>query len=107
MYAVPAAIAAGCSPLALNPPTLIDNKVVFRAVARIYRLLLAGVTVLLVLASGAQAARPRLPLPPLPVPLPVPLPLPGQPDPAPYGQNDAGGFLNVLPPGEAGVDNVA
>ncbi len=24
----------------------------------------------------------------------------------PYGQNDAGGFLNVLPPGEAGVDNV-
>lgn len=27
-------------------------------------------------------------------------------DPAPYGQNDAGGFLNVLPAGEAGVDNV-
>jgi acyl-homoserine lactone acylase PvdQ len=26
-------------------------------------------------------------------------------DPAPYGANDAGGFLNVLPPGEAGVDN--
>jgi acyl-homoserine lactone acylase PvdQ len=25
--------------------------------------------------------------------------------PAPYGLNDAGGFLNVLPPGEAGVDN--
>jgi acyl-homoserine lactone acylase PvdQ len=24
----------------------------------------------------------------------------------PYGTNDAGGFLNVLPPGEAGVDNV-
>src|SRR5436309_13620097 len=28
------------------------------------------------------------------------------PDPAPYGANDAGGFLNVLPPGEAGVANV-
>ncbi|MBA2521971.1 MAG: penicillin acylase family protein [Solirubrobacterales bacterium] len=27
-------------------------------------------------------------------------------DPAPYGLNDAGGFRNVLPPGEAGVDNV-
>jgi acyl-homoserine lactone acylase PvdQ len=26
--------------------------------------------------------------------------------PAPYGTNDAGGFLNVLPPGEAGVDNI-
>src|SRR5437764_4003339 len=25
--------------------------------------------------------------------------------PAPYGQHDAGGFLNVLPAGEAGVDN--
>src|SRR5437588_10266934 len=25
--------------------------------------------------------------------------------PAPYGTNDAGGFLNVLPAGEAGVDN--
>jgi acyl-homoserine lactone acylase PvdQ len=29
------------------------------------------------------------------------------PSPAPYAQNDAGGFLNVLPPGEAGVDNAA
>src|SRR5947199_8758379 len=27
--------------------------------------------------------------------------------PAPYGQHDAGGFLNVLPAGEAGVDNAA
>ena len=27
--------------------------------------------------------------------------------PAPYGVNDAGGFLNVLPAGEAGVDNAA
>ncbi len=26
--------------------------------------------------------------------------------PQPYGTNDAGGFLNVLPPGEAGVDNI-
>jgi acyl-homoserine lactone acylase PvdQ len=26
-------------------------------------------------------------------------------DVAPYGTNDAGGFLNVLPPGQAGVDN--
>src|SRR3954454_10189999 len=25
--------------------------------------------------------------------------------PEPYGTNDAGGFRNVLPPGEAGVDN--
>ena len=24
---------------------------------------------------------------------------------APYGTNDAGGFRNVLPPGEAGTDN--
>jgi len=30
---------------------------------------------------------------------------PAQADVAPYGQNDAGGFLNVLPAGEAGVDN--
>jgi acyl-homoserine lactone acylase PvdQ len=28
-------------------------------------------------------------------------------DPAPYGKNDAGGFRNVLPPGEAGTDNAA
>src|SRR5436190_3283565 len=28
-------------------------------------------------------------------------------DPAPYGQNDAGGFRNVLPPGENGTDNAA
>lgn len=28
-------------------------------------------------------------------------------DVAPYGQNDAGGFLNVLPAGEAGVDNAS
>src|SRR5437763_523691 len=33
-------------------------------------------------------------------------PLPGS-DPAPYGANDAGGFRNVLPAGEAGVDNTA
>ena len=26
---------------------------------------------------------------------------------APYGAHDAGGFRNVLPPGEAGVDNAA
>ena len=25
----------------------------------------------------------------------------------PYGTNDAGGFRNVLPPGQAGVDNAA
>src|SRR5437588_6634322 len=29
-----------------------------------------------------------------------------QGDPAPYGLNDAGGFYNVLPAGEAGVDNL-
>src|SRR5947209_106781 len=28
-------------------------------------------------------------------------------DVAPYGQNDAGGFYNVLPPGEAGTDTAA
>src|SRR5437764_7849180 len=27
------------------------------------------------------------------------------PTPAPYGTNDAGGFRNILPPGEAGTDN--
>ena len=37
---------------------------------------------------------------------------PGAPSPkaaavAPYGANDAGGFRNVLPPGEAGTDNTA
>src|SRR5436305_14825664 len=32
---------------------------------------------------------------------------PAAASPAPYGQNDAGGFLNVLPAGEAGVDNAA
>src|SRR4051794_67606 len=29
------------------------------------------------------------------------------PDPAPYGTNDSGGFRNVLPPGENGLDNFA
>jgi acyl-homoserine lactone acylase PvdQ len=29
------------------------------------------------------------------------------PTPAPYGTNDAGGFRNVLPPGENGLDNFA
>src|SRR3954452_17286967 len=29
------------------------------------------------------------------------------PDPTPYGTNDAGGFRNVLPPGENGLDNFA
>jgi acyl-homoserine lactone acylase PvdQ len=42
----------------------------------------AGITLALAAASGSAAA-----------------------DPAPYGQHDAGGFLNVLPAGEAGVDN--
>ena len=32
-------------------------------------------------------------------------PGPAAADVAPYGANDAGGFLNVLPPGEAGTDN--
>ena len=45
------------------------------------------------------------------LPLPVPLPLPGVggsgPTPQPYGANDAGGFRNVLPPGENGFDNAA
>ena len=31
----------------------------------------------------------------------------GGPAPEPYGTNDAGGFYNVLPPGEAGLDNAA
>ncbi|HEX4718365.1 MAG TPA: penicillin acylase family protein, partial [Thermoleophilaceae bacterium] len=41
---------------------------------------------------------------------PLPLPLPGTGAGAPiqpYGTNDAGGFRNVLPPGEAGTDNAA
>src|SRR3954452_6168538 len=29
------------------------------------------------------------------------------PEPAPYGTNDSGGFRNVLPPGENGLDNFA
>src|SRR3954469_3651946 len=29
------------------------------------------------------------------------------PDPTPYGTNDSGGFRNVLPPGENGLDNFA
>src|SRR4051812_43033197 len=29
------------------------------------------------------------------------------PDPVPYGTNDSGGFRNVLPPGENGLDNFA
>jgi acyl-homoserine lactone acylase PvdQ len=43
------------------------------------------------------------------LPLPVPLPLPGLggsgPQPQPYGANDGGGFRNILPPGENGLDN--
>jgi acyl-homoserine lactone acylase PvdQ len=43
------------------------------------------------------------------LPLPVPLPLPvlggGGPQPQPYGANDGGGFRNILPPGENGLDN--
>src|SRR4051812_30779105 len=30
----------------------------------------------------------------------------GGPDPTPYGTNDSGGFRNVLPPGENGLDNI-
>jgi acyl-homoserine lactone acylase PvdQ len=75
---------------------------------RAVSLLVAAGLVLLALAGGASAAAPRLSLPPLPLPVPLPpLPLPGPSNPAPYGLNDAGGFLNVLPPGEAGVDNAA
>src|SRR3954469_23425607 len=33
------------------------------------------------------------------------LPAAGGPPPEPYRANDAGGFLNVLPPGENGFDN--
>jgi acyl-homoserine lactone acylase PvdQ len=44
------------------------------------------------------------------LPLPIPLPLPGVggsgPQPEPYGANDAGGFRNILPPGENGLDNL-
>src|ERR1017187_5649238 len=75
---------------------------------RAVSLLVAAGLVLLALAGGASAAAPRLSLPPLPLPVPLPpLPLPGPSNPAPHGLNDAGGFLNVLPPGEAGVDNAA
>jgi acyl-homoserine lactone acylase PvdQ len=45
------------------------------------------------------------------LPLPVPLPIPGVggggPTPQPYGANDGGGFRNILPPGENGLDNAA
>jgi acyl-homoserine lactone acylase PvdQ len=38
-----------------------------------------------------------------------PLPIGGAsgPDPTPYGTNDSGGFRNVLPPGENGLDNLS
>jgi acyl-homoserine lactone acylase PvdQ len=61
------------------------------------RLIALAATAILVLAVGTApslAAQPRALLPP-----------PTSANPATYGLNDAGGFLNVLPPGEAGVDN--
>ena len=40
------------------------------------------------------------------LPIQLPIPVPGQGAAIqPYGTNDAGGFRNVLPPGEAGTDN--
>jgi hypothetical protein len=35
----------------------------------------------------------------------IPAPAARAQSPAPYGLNDAGGFYNVLPAGEAGTDN--
>jgi hypothetical protein len=64
----------------------------------------AALAVAVALAAASPAAA-QVQLPPLP------LPLPGQggspPAPQPYGTNDAGGFLNILPPGENGFDNLA
>ena len=51
---------------------------------------------LLALALGATPAAAQLPLPQGG----------GNQPPVPYGQNDSGGFRNVLPPGENGLDNV-
>ncbi len=71
-------------------------------------LLAAALAGLLTLSVGASPARAQLPvqLPPLPI-----LPTPGSngtgPQPQPYRTNDYGGFMNILPPGENGFDNVA
>src|SRR3954463_1248 len=54
----------------------------------------------LALGSAAPAAA-QVPSVPLPGPLGG-----NQQLPQPYGQNDAGGFRNVLPPGENGLDNI-
>jgi acyl-homoserine lactone acylase PvdQ len=78
------------------------------AAASVCALSLAALVPAALAASPAKAA-PRTaaalpPLPPLPPILPAP-PISTPSNPAPYGSNDAGGFRNVLPTGEAGVDN--
>ena len=62
----------------------------------------------LAVLGAPMAAQGQVPAP-IPQPPPVPVPVPGQPQvPAQaYGFDDAGGFLNVLPPGENGTDNAA
>src|SRR5262249_49328970 len=57
-------------------------------------------------ATPASARDQRITLP-IPTPIPVPGLTPTGPQPQPYGTNDAGGFRNVLPPGENGFDNAA
>ena len=65
---------------------------------------------LLILASacggGASPASPSAAPASAQLPIQLPIPVPGQGAAIqPYGTNDAGGFRNVLPPGEAGTDN--
>src|SRR5688572_28685980 len=83
-------------------------------VPRIARLA-AAAAVAAAASAPAAAQLPPLPLPPIPtvVPTPVPplppgtSPLPQGPGARPFGENDAGGFRDVLPPGTRGHYNAA
>ena len=62
------------------------------------RVALAAILFLALVPAGASGQVPPLPLPPVGPPTGS-----APPTPLPYGQEDAGGFRNVLPPGQNGL----
>jgi acyl-homoserine lactone acylase PvdQ len=81
-------------------------------VPRIARLVVAAAVAVAIPSAPAAA---QLPLPPIPTVIPTPVPplppgvspLPQGPGARPFGENDAGGFRDVLPPGTRGRYNAA
>jgi acyl-homoserine lactone acylase PvdQ len=78
-------------------------------VPTVARIVVAAAVATVCLAAPAAAQLPPLPIPLPPVPTAVPTVVPGLPATGPgarpYGENDAGGFRDVLPPGTRGRYN--